>query len=114
MNLRISRMVAQLAFSSAVAVWVVLLLARGLGLHSPMTAFGAVGVALGIIVVNSSNVHWSVPKGLMPVRAWETSGSTYSLLGISIYGRGLRQVPFRYFNTSVYIGGVVLTYPAPI
>ena len=105
MSFRSSRMILQLAFSSAVAVWVVLLLARGLGLRSPMTAFGTVGVALGIVVVNSSIVSWSVPKRLMPVRAWEISGLTYPLLGISIFGKVLRRVPFRYLNTSVYIGG---------
>jgi hypothetical protein len=105
MSFRSSRMILQLAFSSAVAVWVVLLLARGLGLRSPMTAFGTVGVALGIVVVNSSIVSWSVPKRLMPVRAWEISGLIYPLLGISIFGKVLRRVPFRYLNKSVYMGG---------
>lgn len=97
--------ILRLALFSVAAVWFVLLSARGIGFHSPITAFCAVGVALGIVVANASTIRWAIPKGLLPVRAWETSGSAYALLGISIFGWLLQRAPLRYFNTSVYTKG---------
>jgi len=104
MNYRISRLIILLAISCAAAIWLVLFAARGVGLNSPLTAFCAVCVALGIVVLNSSAIHWSLPKALKPIRAWESSGAAYVLLGVSICGALLRRPPFRYFNTSVYAG----------
>ena len=104
MNYRSSRLIILPAISFAAAVWVVLFTARGVGLNSPLTAFCAVCTALGIVVVNSSTIHWSLPKALKPIRVWEASGAAYILLGISVYGALLRRPPFRSFNTSVYVG----------
>jgi hypothetical protein len=104
MNYRGSRLIVLLAISCAAAVWVVLFTARGVGFNSPLTAFCAVCAALGIVVVNSSTIHWSLPKALKPIRVCEASGSAYVFLGVSICGALLRRPPFRSFNTSVYVG----------
>ena len=72
---RSSRLIILLAISCAAAAWVVLFTARGVGLNSPLTAFCAVCVALGIVVVNSSTIRWSLPKALKPIRVWEASGT---------------------------------------
>jgi hypothetical protein len=103
MNYRRSSLIILPAISYAAAVWVVLFAARGVGLNSPLTAFCAVGAALGIVVVNSSTIHWSLPKALEPIRVWEASGAAYALLGVSICGALLRRPPFRSFNSSVYV-----------
>jgi hypothetical protein len=105
MTYRIIWRIVLLALSFIMAVFVVFLSVRGFGFHSPMTALSAVGAALCIVVVNLSTICWSIPKGLLPVRAWEASGPAYTLLGISIYGALLRRPPLRYFNTTVYVGG---------
>jgi len=104
MNYRSSASIVLLAISYAVAVWVVLFTARGVGFNSPLMAFCAVCLALGIVVVNSSTIHWSLPKALKPIRVWEASGAAYVLLGVALCGALLRRPPFRYLNPSVYVG----------
>ena len=79
--------------------------ARDLGLRSPMTALFAVGTVLGIVVANLSTIRWSVPKALVPLWAWEASGPTNALLGISACEALLQRPPLRYLNMSVYVGG---------
>ena len=104
MNHRSSMLIVLLTISCGVAIWIVLFTASGAGINSPLTAFCAVCVALGIVVVNSSTIRWSLPKALYPIRIWEASGAAYMIFGVSICGALLRRRPFRYLNTSVYIG----------
>jgi hypothetical protein len=93
----------RLVISSALAVYIVFIVAHNLGFRSPIMALSSVGCALGVVVANMSTVCWSIPKALAPVRSWETSGRVYELLGVYIYGAFLRRPPLRYFNTSVYV-----------
>lgn len=99
---RVCRMIVLLIVSCAIAVWIVLFNMRGVGMDSPLTAFCAACGALGIVVVNSSTIRWSLPEPVKLIRHWEISGSVYRLLGVSIFGSLLRRPPLRYTNTSVY------------
>ena len=104
MNHRSSMVIVLLTISYCVAIWIILFTASGVGINSPLTAFCAVCAALGIVVVNSSTICWSLPKPLKAIRVWEASGSAYVLFGVSICGALLRRPPFRYLNASVYVG----------
>lgn len=81
------------------------LLQRVIGANSPWLGLLLMFYFMGLAKIAQPLFMFRLPRTLIPVRAWETTGPIYGRLGVYGFGNALRNTPLRYCNTSVYLPG---------
>jgi hypothetical protein len=80
------------------------MLGRYTGYRSPFFALIAVADILGFVALTRAVLPWGLPRPLRPLRAWERTEKLYRLLGAAWFGMLIRVPPFRYLDSTVYLG----------
>lgn len=81
------------------------MLQRVIGANSPWLGLLLMFFFMGLAKIAQPLFMLGLPRILIQVRAWETTGPAYGRLGVYAFGRTLRNTPLRYCNTSVYLPG---------
>lgn len=79
------------------------LLQRVIGADSPWLGLLLMFYFMGLAKIAQPLFMFRLPRTLIPVRVWETTGPSYERLGVYGFGKMLRSTPLRYCNTSVYL-----------
>ena len=85
------------------AAFLVLRRATSFSLESPWFASAAMVCFLGLAFMARPLVPIRMPRGLRTLRGWEAR--LYRRLGVTVFGRLLRDTPLRWLNRDVYLGG---------
>jgi hypothetical protein len=78
-------------------------LGRVVGVDSPWFAVIASFCVLGLLDLALPFARTRMPQFIREVRPWESHGSTYRVIGVSVFGEVLRRTPLRLLNRRVYL-----------
>lgn len=79
------------------------MLQRVIGANSPWLGLLLMFFFMGLAKIAQPLFMLRLPRTLIQVRAWETTGPIYDRLGVHGFGKTLRDTPLCYCNTSVYL-----------